>query len=224
MRYAVVVVALLLMAQKAVLVEHRDPRGRFRFSYPKAYGTVSAGTNDGFQGRHAAVRFGAFPAMLGGELVVTRGAPTVDLQALGGLYDSIALEVFPEALRRRIVSLLPRLNAKTFCDALGRSEHLDTSPLTLPGFSPDERAGVRRIDLLRSIDPRVVRCDTQQGVMLFVRETTFDAGGPRQHIFGAIRFLDGDISSVQLVAGSAAPPREGLVEEMAAVVRSVSLK
>ena len=212
------------MAQRATLVEHRDPRGRFRFSHPKTYGAVTTGTNDGFQGRHAAVRFAAFPATLGGELVVTRGFPFVDIQAVGGLYDSIALEVFPEALRRRVVSQLPRLNAKTFCDALSKAEHLDTSVITLPGFSSDERASVRRIDLLRSIDPKVLRCETQQNVMLFVRETTFDTGGPRQQIFGAIRFLDGDISSVQLVAGAATPPRAGLVEEMAAVVRSVVLK
>jgi hypothetical protein len=218
---ALLAAALLLLAQRAPITEYRDPKGAFRFTYPERYGLVSPGTNDGFQGRRA-VRFSSFPAVLGGELVLTRGFPYVDIQAVGGLYDSIALEVFPTPLRGRIVAQLPRLNASNFCDALARDTHLDAA--SLRGFTEDERAGIHKVDLFRSVDPKVVRCDVSGGVIVFDRETAFQAGAPRQHIFGAIRFLaSGDMSSVQLVTGDSMP-RSGVIDDIAAIVRSVTLR
>jgi hypothetical protein len=215
--------ALLLLAQRAAPADYRDPQGQFQFVYPQAYGLVTPGTNDGFQGRRS-VRFSSFPPVLGGELVLTRGFPFVDLQAVGGLYDSIALEVFPDPLRRRVVAQLPRLNARTFCDALGRATHLDIDSAALAGFTSTERSAIRHVDLLRSVDPKVVRCATVDGVIAFDRETAFQAGAPRQHIFGAIRFPEsGDVSSVQLVAGDTSP-RAGVLDEIAAIVRSVTFK
>lgn len=203
-------------------VEHRDAQGRFRFAYPRSYGTAAPGTNDGFNGR-ISVRFASFPAPLGGELVLTRGFPYVDLQAVGGLYDSIALEVFPDALRRRIVAQLPRLSNSTFCTALGQTTHLDVDSPALASFTPDQRAGIRRLDLVRSIDAKVARCEPVNGVIAFHRVVRFQEGAPNQHIFGAIRFLEGDVSSVQLVAGAAALPA-GLLDAMSAIVRSVTLQ
>jgi hypothetical protein len=215
--------ALFLLAQRAAPGDYRDPQGQFRFTYPQTYGVVSPGTNDGFQGRRS-VRFSSFPAVLGGELVLTRGVPFVDLQAVGGLYDSIALEVFPDPLRRRVVAQLPRLNAQTFCDALGRATHLDIDSPALASLTPVERTAIRNVDLLRSIDPKVARCAIADGLIVFDRETAFQAGAPRQHIFGAIRFLEtGDVSSVQLVAGDTSP-RVGVLDEIAAIVRSVTLR
>jgi hypothetical protein len=214
--------ALLLLAQRAPLPlsEYRDTKSGISFAYPTGFGTVAPGTNDGFQGRRA-FRFAAFPAVLGGELVLTRGFPYVDIQAVGGLYDSIALEVFPDPLRRRIVTLLPRLNAANFCDALGRATHLDTDARTPGGFSEAERTAIRNVDLFRSIDPKVIRCGSVDGVIVFDREAAFQPGAPRQHIFGAIRFLDGDVSSVQLVSGDTMV-RPGVLESMTAIVRSVA--
>ena len=209
-------------AQPAPLIEYRDGQGRFRFTYPRSYGPASPGTNDGFNGR-ISVRFASFPVTLGGELVLTRGFPHVDLQAVGGLYDSIALEVFPDAMRGRIVAQLPRLNAGNFCDALGRATHLDIDAPALAGFTAEQRAAIRRLDLTRSVAPKVVRCGLANGVMVFDRETAFQAGAPRQNVFGAIRFLDGEVSSVQLVAGAGTVP-VGLLDELAAVVRSVTIR
>ena len=206
----------------APLTEHRDPQGRFRFTYPRTYGATSPGTNDGFAGR-CLVRFASFPVPLGGELVLTRGFPYVDIQAVGGLYDSIALEVFPDALRQRVVAQLPRLTTQNFCEALGRATHLDVDSAALAGFTPEQRAAIRRLDLMRAVDPRVMRCDVANGVIVFDKETAFQAGAPRQRIFGAIRFQESDVSSVQLVAGAAVPPA-GLLDEIAAVVRSVTLR
>jgi hypothetical protein len=215
--------ALLLLAQRAPLAEYRDPQGAFRFTHPARFGTVFPGTNDGFQGRRA-VRFASFPAVLGGELVLTRGFPYLDLQAVGGLYDSITLEVFPAALRGRIVAQVPRLTASTFCDALGRVTHLDIEAPAMKAFSAAERTAIHNVDLMRSIDPKVVRCEASDGVIVFDRETAFQAGAPRQHIFGAIRFPEaGDVSSVQLVAGDSLP-RAGVIDDIAAIVRSVVLR
>ena len=210
------------VTQPVPLTEHRDAQGRFRFAYPRSYGPASPGTNDGFNGRWS-VRFASPPAPLGGELVLTRGFPYVDLQAVGGLYDSIALEVLPDALRGRIVAQLPRLSARTFCAALGQTTHLDIDSPALATLTPAQRAAIRRLDLVRSIDAKVARCEPVNGVIAFHRVVRFQEGAPYQHVFGAIRFLDGDVSSVQLVAGTGLPPLT-LVDEMAAIVRSVSVR
>jgi len=101
-----IVAALLQQASTAV---YRDPGNRFTFSYPSAYGSIGPGTADGLLDRVASFRFDAFPARFGGEPVVTKGFPLIDLQAVGGLYDSLTLEIFPEPLRTRVVSQLPRL-------------------------------------------------------------------------------------------------------------------
>jgi hypothetical protein len=106
-------VAALILVQGASERQYRDPRGRFSFAYPDTFGTTSPGTNDGFGDRVAAVRFSRFPASLGGEAALTRGFPLVDLQATGGLYDGITLEIFPEPLRRIVVDQLPRLTIST---------------------------------------------------------------------------------------------------------------
>ena len=220
MRALAALLVLLAAAQPGTSADYRDPQGRFRFSYPAAWGTASPGTNDGFGGRLAAVRFSQFPARLGGELVLTRGFPSIDLQAAGGLYDSIALEVFPDALRRQVLARLPRLTAATFCDALGRATHLDVSLRALPGFTAAQRDAIRRLDLTRSVDPRVRLCEQDGGATTFVRETSFQEGGPRQFVFGALRFLDGEVSSVQVVAAAPNGPAR-IVDQMAEVVRAV---
>ena len=210
------------VAQPVPLTEHRDAQGRFRFTYPRSYGATSPGTNDGFNGR-LSIRFASFPAPLGGELVLTRGFPYVDIQAVGGLYDSIALEVFPDALRQRVIAQLPRLTTQNFCNALGRATHLDVDSPALASLTPAQRAAIRRLDLVGSIDAKVARCEAVNGVIAFHRVVRFQEGAPNQHIFGAIRFLDGDYSSVQLVAGGATMPA-GLLDEMTAIVRSMTLQ
>ena len=84
--------AAALMQQSVPTLRYEDPAGRFTFFYPSTFGLPAAGTNDGFEDRVAAVRFSMFPAMLGGEAVLTRGTPLIDLQAVGGLDDSLTLQ------------------------------------------------------------------------------------------------------------------------------------
>jgi hypothetical protein len=213
------VLALALLVQAAALTVHADPQGRFRFSYPSRYGATAPGTNDGFEDRVAAVRFAAFPALLGGEAALTRGPRVVDLQAAGGLYDPIALEIFPAPLRALVRSQLPPLTPPTFCAVLAQERHLD---LGLPAFASlpaAQREAIGRVDAMRNVNATVVRCSLTGDVAVFDKETSFAPAGPRQHVFGAMRFLEGRYSSFQLIAGGAAPA-PALLAEMDAVVRS----
>ena len=110
-RLAWVVIGAVL-AGVAVLTQspgwstYRDARGRFSFEHPAAFGAAGPVTNDGFEDWVAAVRFASLRG-LGGEVALTRGRVVLDIQALGGLYDPIALEVFPDAMRRQVVALIP---------------------------------------------------------------------------------------------------------------------
>src|SRR4029453_15652134 len=123
--------AAIALLQPAATTVYRDPAGRFTFSYPSIYGAIGPGTSDGYLDRVAAFRFSSFPARFGGEPALTKGFPLIDLQALGGLYDVLTLEIFPEPLRTRVVSQLPRLTLANFCAALAAPRHLDP---TLPAF------------------------------------------------------------------------------------------
>src|SRR5688500_14536004 len=76
---------------------YRDAQGRFSFDYPQQFGPPGRGTNDGSEDRVAAVRFTGL-AGLGGEAALTRGRVVMDVQALGGLYDPITFELFPDAM------------------------------------------------------------------------------------------------------------------------------
>ncbi len=189
---------------------------------PERFGAPSVGTSSGFGDRVAAVRFESFPSMLGREAVLTRGFPLIDVQAVGGLYDFLGLEIFPDPIRSQVVAALPRLSAKTFCAALARASHLDINSPLLAGLTANQRAAVGRVDAMRNVDPRVVRCALEDGVIVFDKETAFAPGFPRQHIFGAVRFLEGDFSTFQLIGGGA-PPDAPLLAEMAGLVRSFTL-
>ena len=81
------VASALALAQPEAVVRYTDPQGRFEFAYPAALGDPLPGTNNAFGDRIAAIRFSLLsptPNQLGGEAVLTRGFPLVDLQAAGG--------------------------------------------------------------------------------------------------------------------------------------------
>jgi hypothetical protein len=208
-------------AQTAALREYVDQSRRFRFSYPAAFGVPSPGTNDGFEDRVAAVRFSVFSAGLGGELALTRGLPVIDLQAIGGLYDAIALEVFPEPLRRVIVTALPPLTLATFCQALGREQHLDPETAALSALTAQQRAAVVSVDRMRNVNPRVHQCVVNDATITFDKEAAFQPGAPPQHIYGAVRFLESPYSTVQIVRAGP-PPDPVKLTQMANLVKSWS--
>jgi hypothetical protein len=202
------------------LLVYEDPKGRFTVSYPPGFGAPSRGTNDGFADRAAAIRFAAFSSEgVGGELVVTQGPPTLDLQAAGGLHDSIAREALPERWRQTVIAALPRLTAANVCRAIAAATHLDPAAPALAPMPAPGRAAVAHLDSLGNIDPVVDACETRNGVTVFRKSARITAGAPRRSLDGVVRFLDGRYSSVQIVRAAAATPAARL-EEMRLVLES----
>jgi hypothetical protein len=195
----------LALLQQAPTAVYRDPAGRFTFSYPSTYGSIGPGTDDGFQDRVAVFRFSSFPARFGGEPALTMGFPLVDLQALGGLYDHLTLGIFPDPLRARVVSQLPRLTLANFCAALAAPRHLDPALPVFASLRPQERDAIGGTDVMRNTNPQVIECRTSGDMITFDKERAFGPGYPAQHVFGTVRFLTGTYSTFQLIAGGEAP-------------------
>jgi len=221
-RPAFFIAAVLLALPTAVRSQpdwptYRDARGRFEFRYPPAYGTVGPGTDDGFRDRVAAVRFSALQG-LGGEAVVTKGRVLVDIQAAGGLYDEISLQLFPDPIRQRVEAGLPPLTADNFCDIIARPDHLP------PNVGLDEKIAelARAVDRTRNGDPKVLRCVRSESVVTFHKQATFTAGAvsSRQNLYGAIRFLPPPYSSFQFVRGSLTAPDAAALADITRMVQS----
>jgi hypothetical protein len=212
-----------VLAQTQSTQEYRDSALRFTFSYSSAFGATSPGTNNGFGDRVAAVAFSTFPARFKGEAVLTRGFPLVDLQAVGGLYDSIALEIFPDALRAQLIAQLPRLTAANICDALARETHIDPSLAAFASWTAAQRQAISKVDTMRNARPHVVSCRVSDDIALFDKTRSFAVGDPTQHVFGAVRFLRAPYSTFQIVAGGDAPEPSTLAA-METLVRSLAVK
>jgi hypothetical protein len=225
--FAMCAIGVAAQAQPGTLRTYQDPQQRFQFTYPAEFGTPSQGTDNGFRDRTAAIRFSEFSAgvhagriILGGEAVLTSGAPQLDLQAAGGLYDAITLQIFPEPTAKVIRAVLPVLTPDTFCEALGRERHLDPADQRLTSLTAQQRAAMVSVDRMGNFNPSVVRCELMGGTVTFEKTATFDAAGPSRYIYGAIRFLPAPYSSFQFIRGSADEPGEALTQEITAVVNS----
>jgi hypothetical protein len=193
-----------------------DPQRRFTFEYPARFGPAEPGTDDGFQGRAAAIRLGG----AGAEAVLTRGPVTVDHQAVGGLYDPIALQVLRDADRRAVLSAIPPLTPDNFCELLGSTSR--ASQLVL---QPRVLEMARQVDTMMAVAPRVAVCRRAGDVVTFSRDaaTTTASGAPRRSVYGAVRFLAGMYSSFALVAYSAEAPDDAALGAMTGVVQSLQL-
>jgi hypothetical protein len=212
-------------AQEGVV--YQDVRKRFAFTYPSSFGATSPGTNDGFQDRVSAVRFANFSAgvhgneiILGGEAVLTTKFPLVDLQAAGGLYDPITLEIFPAAMRGLILKNLPTLTPANFCDAIKREQHMGPSAPALASLNPQQRGAIPNVDRMGNSAPEVVACDMSGSTVTFHKKNSLRPGDRPRHIYGAIQFLPPPYSSFQLIRGSAGAPAKSLLQQIEAVVKS----
>jgi hypothetical protein len=213
----------LAFGQADPTVRYVDPQGRFEFRYPVSFGSPLPGTNNGFGDRIAAIRFSLpppSPFRLGGEAALTRGFPLVDLQAAGGLYDAITLEVFPEPLRRTIAGTLLRLTPASFCREAVRPQHLNLADQAFASLTEREKTAIEQVDRMRNIESRMVRCVVDGQTVTFDKETSSEPGGPRQRIYGAIRFLDGDYSTFQVIRGGADAPDQLTLEQLTTLVNS----
>ncbi len=212
------------LAQTPALATYQDPAGRFTFAYPASFGVPSKGTNDGFRDRVAAIAFSTFPARFKGEAALTRGFPLVDLEAAGGLYDAIALEIFPDPLRAVVVAQLPRLSASNLCHALEQPTHLDPGLTAFDSWTPLQRANLGQVDAMRNARPRVVACRVRDDVVVFDKIRAFAPGAPDEHVFGAVRFLPEPYSTFQIVAGDENEPGPSTLASMESLVRSLVFK
>ena len=205
---------------------YRDPAGRFQFQHPSAFGQTSKGTDDGDRDRVAAIRFSEFSSglrekriTLGGEAVLTRGLPLLDLQAAGGLYNAITLQIFPENISAMVRSAAPVLNAANLCGALSREHHIDPTDLGLRSLPDQQRNAVLQVDPMGNIEPTVASCEMDGETVTFDKESRTVPGGARRHIYGAVRFLPPPYSTFQLIRGSDNVPA-GVLEQITAVVNS----
>lgn len=206
---------------------YKDTKARFVFLYPAEFGNPSPGTDDGFRNRSAAIRFSEFSAgvhglriILGGEAVLTAGPPRLDLQAAGGLYDPITLQIFPAQIATVVQSALPVLTAAAFCDAIGRDQHIDPADTRLSALTPDQRKVIPSVDRMGNVAPKILRCDLSGATVTFDKESKSDPAGANRHIYGAVRFLPQPYSTFQLIRGSADAPPTTLLNQITTVVNS----
>ena len=200
---------------------YRDPEQRFEFRYPAEFGAPSAGTDNGFRDRVAAIRFPEFSAgiherkiVLGGESALTKESPQVDLQAAGGLYDEITLQVFPGPAASLVRSVLPRLTASNFCDAITRERHADPADPRLRSLTAAEKTALGQVDQMGNVSPKVLRCDVSGDTVTFAKSSG------QRYVYGAIRFLPPPYSSFQLIRGSGEAPEPALLQRITDLVNS----
>jgi len=208
----------------AQLVEYRDPGRRFTFAYPQSFGTPSVGTDNGFGNRVAAIRFAVFSTQgIGGEAVLSQGPPTVDVFAVGGLYDAIGSGALPTPIRNAVTKVLPVLTPASFCNELARDRHIDIKSPVFASLTPDQRSALDALDLMGNSAPRAIaRCTVSGDTVLFDKAAAVIEGGPPRRVYGGVRFLSGRYSTFQLVraAGSA---DAALLEEIGRVLASLRL-
>ena len=214
-------------SQPSSVRTYQDPQGRFQFTYPAAFGTPAPGTDNGFRDRTAAIRFSEFSAgaragriILGGEAVLTSGAPQLDLQTAGGLYDPITLQIFPEPIANVIRKALPVLTTDRFCDAIGHESHLGPADQRFSALTAQQRSAIASVDRMGNIQSRVLRCEAVGATVTFEKDAAFEPSGSTRHIYGAIRFLPVPYSSFQLIRGSMDERGGAVLPEITAVVNS----
>lgn len=156
---------------------------------------------------------------IGGEAVLTRGSPSLDVQAAGGLYDDIASEALSNAARQLVEQVLPPLTRDTLCDQLGRERHLDLSDATFAALSARQREALGELDRIGNVDPVILRCSVSADMVTFYKHASMVPGGPRRHVYGAVRFLSGQYSTFQLIRAGAAID-DAVITEMQDVVSS----
>ena len=207
-------------AAASQLAQYRDAKGRFEFDYPSSFGVPGAGTDNGFGGRVAAIRFAAFSTQgIGGEAVLLQGPPSVSVLALGGLYDDITSGALPDAMKAALAKALPRLTAASFCTQLRAERHIDAGAAAVAALGPRHREALLSLDSMGHIAPQVTRCEASGDTITFHKDATMVAGGARRHAYGAIRFLTGPYSAFYLVRAGQ-PPDATTLAQMSAVVAS----
>ena len=142
------------------------------------------GTDNGFANRVAALRFSVFSVQgIGGEAVVHKGPPSLDVQAAGGLYDDIASGTLPGPALTIVGSVLPRLTAANFCERIGREQHVDIASPAFASLAENIRIGIGLMDWLGNVAPTVQRCSTDGDTITFDNDAGAAPGGARRRTY-----------------------------------------
>lgn len=214
------IVCAITSAARLQQVEYRDPQSRFTFSYPQAFGEPSPGTDNGFGDRVAVIRFSVFSRHgIGGEALLGRARPSLDLQAAGGLYDDIVTGALPPATLKAVVAAIPRLSLANVCQQLGRQSHIDLSHAAVAALPENQQRGIGMSDVLSNHDPQVLRCDVSGDVVTFDKEAAMTPGGIRRRVYGAVRFLTGRYAMFEIVRAGGTPSSE-VLDQMRQIVES----
>ncbi|MBU2541695.1 MAG: hypothetical protein KJ593_07310 [Candidatus Omnitrophica bacterium] len=214
---------------------YRDTQNRFEFSYPVSFGIPKNVDNVDMPGGDSgeAIFFPQFSyglhkgkSVLWGTLVVRSGRTWVGAQALGGLYDPIAvglfIDMFPVAIQERLRSQVENLTISNFCSELSKSEHISIDDSVLNNVTPEQKQVITGLDSNGNLNPKVIICNVLGDMIIFHKEAVFESGlvSSLRQIYGAIRFLKGHFSSVQFIRITRDPPDEELLETMAKIVQS----
>lgn len=217
---------------------YRDVQNRFEFSYPANFGIPTFDIRVDMPGGDSGEAF-FFPqfshgfsngkVVLEGDFVVRSGRMWVSAQALGGLYDPIAvggvIEVFPPVLQKKLFELAENLTMSDFCNELSKTEHIAIDDSALADLSGERKQAVIELDRMRNLDPKVITCKILGDTVVFDKQVLAQFGkfSSIQHIYGAIRFMKGPFTSVQFIRITNEPPSDELLETMAKVVQSFKL-
>lgn len=206
---------------------YQDPEDRFQFDYPASFGRAVRGADDGFRDRVAVIRFSEFSSgfrdkriVLGGEAVLTSGLPLLELQAAGGLYNALTLQIFPENVSTVVRSAAPVLSAASFCEIVGRERHIHSTDLGLRSLTDQQINAVLQVDPIGNLEPAVERCRVDGDTVTFDKKSMTVPGGPRRHIHGAVRFLASPYSTFQLIRGTGDAPAPDVLDQITALVKS----
>ncbi|MCX5704269.1 MAG: hypothetical protein NT066_07260 [Candidatus Omnitrophica bacterium] len=214
---------------------YRDPESRFEFSYPANFGIptpdIRVDMPDGDSGEmfffpQFSHGFSNGKIVLEGDFVVRSGRVWVGAQALGGLYDPMTLsaliDTFPPALQEKLFEQARNLTNSNFCSELSKAEHITIDNPALVNLSSDRKQAVIELDRMRNLDPKVITCQILDDTVIFDKQVLAQFGkfSSIQHIYGAVRFLKGNFTSVQFIRITHEPPTEKLLETMTKVVQS----
>ncbi len=210
---------------------YEDSLGRFSFRYPKRLGDVIAGPRAPDDGRTVSLRFTASPKKRWesptNRFVITKGRVTVEHGACGLLYDpNTSRDLFSKAEWEGILTALPPLTAKTFCDAISNESHLNSRSPSLKALTPSRLEVARLVDNNGHHDPQVILCQVDSNIVLFHERLSTQGsstGGSMWNVFGCIRFLDGEYSSVQYVDQSIDAPSAEHLASIREMIRSVEI-
>ncbi|MBU2540676.1 MAG: hypothetical protein KJ593_02140 [Candidatus Omnitrophica bacterium] len=214
---------------------YRDASNRFEFSYPVSFGIprkdIRTDMPDGDSGEM--ILFPEFShglcngkIILGGDLELRSGRVWVGMQALGGLYDPIAvggfIDMFPIAIQERLRSQAENLTISNFCSELSKSKHISIDDSVLNNVTPEQKQVIIGLDSHGNLNPKVITCNVLGDTIIFHKEAVFESGlvSSLRQIYGVIRFLKGPFSSVQFIRITRDPPDEELLETMAKIVQS----